>query len=72
MFDLNRSGLESTIYHTRGDPANQVVVVEEPERTTYPGQATGKLYHLRLRVECTLFYNLQSWVRIHAVLMIGL
>jgi hypothetical protein len=26
-----------------------------PERTTDPGQATGKLYHLRLRVECTLF-----------------
>jgi hypothetical protein len=35
-----------------------VVVVEEaeyPERTTDHGQATGKLYHLRLRVECTLF-----------------
>jgi hypothetical protein len=26
-----------------------------PERTTDHGQATGKLYHLRLRVECTLF-----------------
>ena len=25
------------------------------ERTTDHGQATGKLYHLRLRVECTLF-----------------
>jgi hypothetical protein len=25
------------------------------ERTNDPGQATGKLYHLRLRVECTLF-----------------
>jgi hypothetical protein len=24
------------------------------------GQATGKLYHLRLRVECTLYCNLQS------------
>jgi len=36
-----------------------VIVVEEageyPERTTDPGQATGKLYHLRLRIECTLF-----------------
>jgi hypothetical protein len=32
-----------------------------PERTTDHGQATGKLYHLRLRVECT-----------HAVLVIGL
>ena len=35
-----------------------VLVVEEagvPERTTDHGQATGKLYHLWLRVECTLF-----------------
>jgi hypothetical protein len=35
-----------------------VLVVEEPEypeRTTDHGQATGKLYHLRLPVECTLF-----------------
>ena len=30
---------------------------------TDPGQATGKLYHLRLRVECTFFCNLQSWAR---------
>jgi hypothetical protein len=36
------------------------------------GQATGKLYHLRLRVECTLFCNLQNRERTHAVLMIGL
>ena len=28
---------------------------ESPERTTDHGQATGKLYHLRLRVECTFF-----------------
>ena len=34
--------------------------------------ATGKLYHLRLRVECTLFCNLQSWAWTHAVLVIGL
>jgi len=34
--------------------------------------ATGKLYHLRLRVECTLFCNLQSWARTHAILVIGL
>ena len=40
-----------------------VLVVEE---------ATGKLYHLRLRVECTLFCFLQSWARTHAVLVIGL
>jgi hypothetical protein len=41
------------------------------ERTTDHGQAT-KLYHLPLRVECTLFCNLQSRARIHAVLVIGL
>jgi hypothetical protein len=35
-------------------------------------EATGKLYHLRLRVECTLFCNLQSRARTHAVLVIGL
>ena len=36
----------------------QVLEVEEaavPERTTDHGQATGKLYHLRLRIECTFF-----------------
>jgi hypothetical protein len=27
---------------------------------------------LRLQVECTLFCNLQSWARAHAVLVIGL
>jgi len=52
-----------------------VLVVEEakyPERTTDHGQATGKLYHSQLRVECTLFCNLQSRVRTHTVLVIGL
>ena len=39
-----------------------------PERITDHGQATGKLYHLRLRVEC----NLQSRARTHAVLVIGM
>ena len=43
---------------------------EYPERTTDPGQATGKLYHLRLRVECTLFCNLQSRAGTDDVLMI--
>ena len=28
---------------------------EYPERTIDPGKATGKLYHLRLRVEDTIF-----------------
>ena len=41
-----------------------VLVMEEAgvprENLTDHGQATGKLYHLRPRVECTLFCNLQS------------
>jgi len=41
-------------------------------KTIDHGQATGKLYHLRLRVECNLFCNLQSRARTHAVLVIGL
>jgi hypothetical protein len=45
---------------------------EYPERTTDHGQATGKLYHLRLQVECTFFCNLQSRMRTHVVLVIGL
>ena len=52
-----------------------VLVMEEaeyPERTTDHGQVTGKLYHLRLRAECTLFCNLQRRARTHAVLVIGL
>jgi hypothetical protein len=48
-----------------------VLVVEE---TGVSGenhrQAFGKLYHLR--VECTLFCNLQSRARTHAVLVMGL
>ena len=45
---------------------------EYPERTPEHGQATGKLYHMRLRVECTLFCYVHSWVLAHAVLVIGL
>jgi hypothetical protein len=45
---------------------------EYPKRTTDHGQATGKLYHLRLRVECTLCCNLQSRALTHTVLVIGL
>jgi hypothetical protein len=55
------------LYH-----GNQFLVVEYPERTTDHGQATGKLYHLWLRVKCTLFCNLQSRAQTHAVLVIGL
>ena len=42
-----------------------VLVVEEV-------RVPGKLYHLRLRVKCTLFCNLQSWPRTHAILVMGL
>jgi hypothetical protein len=42
---------------------------EYPERTTKHGQATGKLYHMRLRVECTLFCYVHSWVLTHAVML---
>ena len=58
----------SNISATTWRPA---LVVEEAGVHGDPGQATGKLYHLRLRVECTLFCNLQSWARTHAVLVIG-
>ena len=47
-----------------------VLVVEEAGENH--GQATGKLYHLLLRVECTLFCKLQSQARTHVVLVIGL
>jgi hypothetical protein len=43
---------------------------EYPERTTDNGQATGKLYHLRLRVHP--FCNLQRRVPTHALLVLGL
>jgi hypothetical protein len=52
-----------------------VLVVEEvgvPVRTTDHGQAIGKLYHFRLRIECSLLCNYPSWARTHAVLVIGL
>ena len=54
-----------------------VLVVEEVgvhRENHQPWQATGTLYHLQLRVECTctLFCNLQSQARTHAILVIGL
>jgi hypothetical protein len=47
------------------------VQIEYPERSTDHGQATGRLYHLRLRVECTLICNLESRERSHVALVIG-
>ena len=58
------------LYH--GDQFQWWRKSEYPERTTDPGQATGKLYHLRLRVKYTLFCNLQSWARTHAILVIAI
>ena len=52
-----------------------VLVVKEtgvPGENHRPWASNCNLYHLRLRVECTLFCNLQSWARTHAVLVIGL
>ena len=37
---------------------DQIQWWKKPQRTTDHGQATGKLYHLRLKVECALFCNL--------------
>ena len=45
---------------------------KKPERTTDHEEATGKLYYLRLQVEGTVFCNLQSGVRTHVVLVMGL
>jgi hypothetical protein len=59
-----------SLYH--GDQFLLLEKTEFPERTTDHGQATGKLYHLWLRVECTLFCKLQSRARTHAILVIGL
>jgi hypothetical protein len=53
-------------------PVVEQLAHPKPERTTNPGQAICKLYHIRLRVECTLCCNLQSGVRTNAVLVIGL
>jgi hypothetical protein len=50
-----------------------VLVVEEAgiRRTTDHGQANGKLYHLRMRVECTLFVIYKAGAN-QRVLLIGL
>ena len=49
-----------------------VLAVEEAGENHRPWRATGKRYHLLLRVDCTLFCNLQRRARPHAVLVIGL
>jgi hypothetical protein len=47
-----------------------VLVVEEscvPEITTDHGQATGKMYYLRLRVECILFVIYKAGSNPHCI-----
>ena len=65
-------GFDATFNNISAMSWRPVLVVEEAGENHRHGQATGKLYHLRLRVECTLFCNLQSRARTHAVLVIGL
>ena len=40
--------------------------------TTVTDIVESGVKHLNLRVECTLFCNLQSWAQTHAVLVISL
>jgi hypothetical protein len=49
-----------------------VLKEEYPERTTDHGQANGKLYHMLLRVECTLFvtYKAGPFFRLASVLSV--
>ena len=48
--------LNATFSHCSAISWRPVSVVDEyPKRTTDHGQATDKLHHLRLRVECTMF-----------------
>ena len=50
------------LYH--GDQLQWRKTPEYPERTTDHGKATGKLYRLRLRVECTLFVIYKAGAKI--------
>jgi hypothetical protein len=74
-FDLDFWCFNATFNNISAISWRPVLVVEEagvPGENQRHGQATGKLYHLRLRFECTLFCNLQSRARTHAVFVIGL
>ena len=57
------------LYH--GDQFQGLRKPEYPQKTIDHGQVAGKLDHLRLRVECTLFCKLGR-ARTHAVLVICL
>ena len=64
MIDLIRFlVLNATFSNISAISWRPVLVVDEAEVseiTTDHGQATGKLYRLRLRVECTLFGNYKA------------
>jgi len=49
-----------------------ILVVDEAGVPGENHQPTGKLYHLRLRVECTLLVIYKNRARTYTVLMIGL
>jgi hypothetical protein len=54
-FSGGRSTLFCNLQSRAQTHAVLVIGLYESERTNDHGQATGKLYHLRLRVEWTLF-----------------
>ena len=58
-FFLRLTPLSAIFQLFHGDQFEWWKKPEFPEKTTDYGPATGELYHLRLRVECTLFCNLQ-------------
>jgi hypothetical protein len=70
VFNATFSNISATCTCISWQPA--LVVEEAGVPGEDYGQATGKLYHLRLRVVCTLFCNIQSQAQTHAILVIGL
>jgi hypothetical protein len=59
MFNATFSNISAISWR----PVLVVKKPECPERTTDHGQATGKLYHLRLRIECSLEKHLYVFVK---------
>jgi hypothetical protein len=71
-FDLLCSTPLSAIFQLYQRPVLLVEEAEYREKTTDHGQATSQLFHLQLRVECTILCNLQSQALTHFVLVIWL
>ena len=73
LFDLLCLMLLSAIFQLyHGDLFRWWKKLEYPERTTNYEQATGKLYHLRLQVECTIFVIYEAGHEPMSVLVMGL